>query len=99
MAEPVQYKFAWQEVATALVKKQGLHEGTWMIGGELSISVGLVGPAQHMAIPGASVGISSLLLIAAAEDSPRHLVVDAAEVNPRRETSGQGAGRRRRKAG
>ena len=35
MAEPTQYGFDLNEVATALIKQQGIHEGLWSVGFEI----------------------------------------------------------------
>jgi hypothetical protein len=43
MAEPTQFTFELKEVATALVKQQGLHEGLWMVSFEVGLVAGIIG--------------------------------------------------------
>ena len=43
MADITQYSFSLAEVAEALIKQQGLHEGKWLVGIEFGIHVGVMG--------------------------------------------------------
>ncbi|QQS39706.1 MAG: hypothetical protein IPM63_09985 [Acidobacteriota bacterium] len=93
MAEVKTYTFAHRDVATALIKEQGIHEGLW----ELSLRFGLnaanielkqgpppatqkdPGPDDNF-VPAAIVSVVSLELNRAMHET--NLVVDAAKVNP-----------------
>ena len=81
MAEASQFMFSYKEVAEALVKKQGLTEGTW----SLSINFGLqatnVGPSESDLKPTAIVALLSIGLQKA--DKETNLSVDASKVNPK----------------
>jgi hypothetical protein len=83
MADIAQYNFEFKEAAAALIKHQGLHEGLWMVGFEISLGAGNFGPTPADAKPGAFMQISRMQLIrqaADAESNPN--VVDAAKINP-----------------
>jgi hypothetical protein len=83
MAEPTQYSFDLTEVATLLVKQQGLHEGKWLLAFEFHMTAGNFGPTPAEARPGAIVQFGKILLARKEDTSPdTHGVVDAAKVNP-----------------
>lgn len=84
MAEAIQYSFELKEVATALIKQQGLHEGTWMVALEFGLAAGFIGATPADARPAALVQVIRVQLVKqTAEPSPHpHLIVDAAAVNP-----------------
>jgi hypothetical protein len=86
MADITQYTFDLRDVAIALIKAQGLHEGKWVIALELGLAAGLFGsdPKDPTAVnPGAIIAVQSIQLTKHPENAPVHrLVVDAAEVNP-----------------
>jgi hypothetical protein len=84
MPEPTQLKFSHKEVATALIKAQGIHNGIW----GLYINFGLrgmnVGGGEGDLQPTALVPILAIGL----QQFPtvNNLSVDAAIVNPRPST-------------
>jgi hypothetical protein len=83
MAEPTQYSFSLAEVATALIKQQGLHEGKWMVSFDLAVAIGLMGPSPSEARPGASFNIQRVSIGKPPDQGgPSSLIVDASEVNP-----------------
>ena|SRR6266446_8626711 len=45
MASPSQYSFELKEVAIALVKEAGIHDGVWAIGFEFALGAGIFGAA------------------------------------------------------
>lgn len=81
MAEIDQIKFSHTEVATALVKQHGLHEGRWMLAIEFGINGVNVGPDDDNMNPAAVVPILKISL--SRTDKVSNLSVDAAEVNPK----------------
>jgi hypothetical protein len=83
MAEPTQYAFSWTELAELMIKKQGIHEGKWIVSLEFQINVGILGTAPPSASPGVMALCNSIQLTKAQEQSPQNMVVDAAIVNPR----------------
>jgi hypothetical protein len=83
MAEVTQYAFSWTEVAEALIKKQDIHEGEWTPVVEFAFTVGVLGPNPKDSRPGMMILGNSLQLVRAQPNSPPHLVVDAAKVNPK----------------
>ncbi len=84
MAEPIQFSFDLREVATALIKQQGIHEGAWLAGFEFNLGAGMVGQTPEDAKPSAFVQLLKVQLVRQTQvPVPHpHLTVDAAEVNP-----------------
>lgn len=81
MADVVQYAFNFKEVAEALVKKQGLHEGIWGIAVKFGFgAANTIGPDQNL-VPTAMVPLLEIGLTK--QDEMTSLAVDAAAVNPR----------------
>jgi hypothetical protein len=91
MAEPTQYKFSFEEVAAALMKLQGIHEGLWQLAFEMNLIAGNFAPQQVGGVgtqptetrPGAMFQIGSALLVRAPEGVARDtpLIFDAAILN------------------
>ena len=82
MAEPSQYKFELREVTEALLKRENIHEGVWMVAFELGFGASF-GQTNAEAKPGAIVQIQNVILSRAAEPPPpANLLVDASVVNP-----------------
>lgn len=85
MANPSQYEFQFREVAGALMKAQGIHEGRWHIGLNIGINVANIGQKEDDVLPGAVLRINFLTLQRADQapaDAP--LVYDAAIENPKK---------------
>jgi hypothetical protein len=82
MAEARQFIFTYPEIAEALVKQQGIHEGLWGVYVEFGIAAANIGttPESDDAIPAAIVPIQKMGI--QRFDEPSNLTVDAAEVNP-----------------
>jgi hypothetical protein len=84
MATPTQYTFDLTEATKALIKEQGIHEGKWVIAFEFTFGAGVFGATPADVAPGGFMQIRRALLSQAGEPPPpAHLIVDAAEVNPR----------------
>ncbi|MCJ0825944.1 hypothetical protein MQC88_08245 [Luteimonas sp. 50] len=85
MAEVTLYTFNHKEVATALIKQQGIHEGRWTLAMTFSISVSNIGsqdPNTQLK-PGLVAVVDAIGLQRAQLGENNHsLTVDAAEVNP-----------------
>jgi hypothetical protein len=79
MAEVTNYLFDYKEVAEALIKKQGIHEGLWHIAIEFGFGAQNIrtptGFAPAAIIPVQKIGLTRT-------DVVSNLTVDAAEVNP-----------------
>jgi hypothetical protein len=88
MAEITQYNFSFAEVAEALIKRQNLHEGEWVVGVEFVLNVGAMGMSQESIRPGAMILANQFQLVKATpgQQHPPGLVVDAAVVNPAKAT-------------
>jgi hypothetical protein len=82
MPEANQYMFKYPEIAAALVKLAGLHEGKWQVIMTFGLGALNMGPSDAEMVPGAAVGVTGIGLQRATETSPKALVVDAAEINP-----------------
>jgi hypothetical protein len=86
MADTQQILFSHKDIAEMLIKRQGLHEGSWGICIEFGISIGSLEfpPQSGNTAPGAVLAISKIGI--QRFDAPNPLAVDAAEVNPPDET-------------
>ncbi len=85
MGEISNYTFELRNVAEALIKEEGIHEGRWMLGFNLSHGVGNMGQDEADTFPGTLVRITGANLRRVSEEVPSFpYVVDAAEVNPKR---------------
>lgn len=80
MAEIEQLSFSYQEVATALIKEKGIHEGVWQLVFGFGIGAANLGEGPQSLVPVAVVPISNVGLARAKEET--NLSVDAAKVNP-----------------
>jgi hypothetical protein len=86
MGEPESIFFGYKEIAEALIKQQGIHEGLW----SLTIQFGLKttniniqekgDESKESFVPG--VVIPLLKMGIKKQDEPNPFTVDAAEVNP-----------------
>jgi len=81
MAEPSQIMFSYKEVAEALIKKQGLNEGLWMLSVNFGMQATNIGANDTDLKPSAVVAILGIGLNRT--DKETGLTVDAAKVNPR----------------
>jgi hypothetical protein len=82
MAEVKSYVFDYKEVAEALIRQHGIHEGVWGIYMEFGILGTNItsGPPEERTIPAAIVPVLKIGI--QRFDQPNSLTVDAAEVNP-----------------
>ena len=82
MAEATSYVFDHKEIAEALIKHQGLHEGIWGVYIEFALQAANVstGPTEEDLLPAAIVPVMKLGI----QKFPKinKLSVDAAVVNP-----------------
>jgi hypothetical protein len=84
MAEASQISFSYKEVAEALVKKQGLHEGIWGVFVKFGLQATNIGPNESDLKPAAILGILEIGLQKLEKET--NLSVDAAKVNPKGKT-------------
>jgi hypothetical protein len=83
MAEVETYGFDLKEVAAALIKKQGIHEGLWILAFEFNLGAGNFGSNREDVRPTAFVQINKISLVRQNEISGApNLIVNAAEINP-----------------
>ena len=80
MAEARQITFSYKEVATALLKQQGIHQGVWGIFIRFGIKGANIGESDDTLVPAAIVPVVELGL--QKFDKVNNLSVDAAVVNP-----------------
>ena len=80
MAEARQIVFSYKEVATALLKQQGIHAGVWGIFVRFGIKGANIGESDDTLTPAAIVPVLELGL--QKFDTINNLSVDAAVVNP-----------------
>ena len=81
MAEASQITFSYKEVAEALIKKQGLHEGIWGVFIKFGLAASNVGTTDNDLKPAAMLAVMELGL--QRFDKENNLSVDAAKVNPK----------------
>ena len=79
-AQTTQIIFPFKDIAAALVKLQGLHEGIWGIYLEFGIQGTNAGPTPTELVPAAIVPVVKIGLQKFTEETT--LSVDAAKVNP-----------------
>jgi len=84
MAEVQQYMFSYKEIAQALVKQQGLHEGLWCVSVTFGINATNFGPNDNDLKPTAIIPIMQFGLQRQEKES--NLTVDASKVNPKPKT-------------
>ena len=83
MSEATQYAFDLKEVGIMLIKQKEIHSGLWDVSFDLTISVGVMGPAPETAFPTAMVQVTKALLMKHADGlPPAATTIDAAIVNP-----------------
>ena len=89
--------FNYQELAEALVKKQGLHEGLWALYIEFGIGAANVNTKEGSKeyAPAAIIPVKSIGLLRGTEEN--NLTVDAAKVNPKTATAKTKASKSKRK--
>ncbi len=80
MAESSQYAFKHKEVAEALIKQQGIHEGIWGIHIRFGLAAANLGGSEEdfnptAIIPVVEIGLQKM-------DKVTNISVDAAVVNP-----------------
>jgi hypothetical protein len=85
MAEADRYWFTHQEVATALIKQQGIREGIWALSVEFGLVAVNAGQNDDSLAPTALIPVKRIGLVKVEERSS--LSVDASEVNPRLKTT------------
>lgn len=72
--------FTFAQIAEALVRYKGIHEGLWGIRVEFGLGAGNLGPTPDNVTPTAIVPVVNVGL--SKFDKPSNLTVDAAQVNP-----------------
>jgi hypothetical protein len=81
MADPTQFTFSITEATEALIRKQGLRDGKWILALEFTVNVGIMGTNPNDGKPGAMIVTNSIQLLRAPESGvPSSLVVDAAKL-------------------
>lgn len=82
MAEAKLISFTYQEIVTALIKHQGIHEGLWGVYAQFGLGAANVqDPETQEVLPAAIVPIKELGI--QQFPKPNNLTVDAAVVNPK----------------
>ena len=84
MAEPSQIMFKFPEIAEALVRTQRIHEGHWGLLVKFAVGAANVPGPEGDLVPTAFVPIKEMGL--RKFDEPNSLTVDAAKVNPKRQS-------------
>ena len=83
MAEAIQDMFDYQELVELMIKKQGLHEGLWMLSIEFGQAAASVPTGDGKTFMPAAINLVQRIGIKKHEgELAGNLVVDAAVVNP-----------------
>jgi len=81
MADPTVFTFSLVEATEALIRKQGIRDGKWILALEFTVNAGLMGTNPNDGKPGAMILANSIQLLKAPESGvPPGLVVDAAKL-------------------
>lgn len=82
MGEPQIITFSYKELATVLIKHQGIHEGLWSCTIQMGLQAAIikVGSSEGDIAPAAIVPLLKVGI--QKQDKPNPLTVDAAVVNP-----------------
>ena len=76
--------FSYKEIAEALVRKSDIHEGLWGIYIEFGLNASNIAFTGGELTPSAVVAVSKIGI--QRFDKPSNLTIDAAEINPIKET-------------
>lgn len=86
MANPASYNFTPEEVAQALMKHQGIHEGMWTFGVNFMIGVANLGKSPDDQLrPGIMCQVDGVSLAQTSTPVPG-LTFDAEKLNPSKKT-------------
>jgi len=82
MGEPQIITFSYQELVTALIKHQGIHEGIWGLTIQVGLQAGNIqaGPSGSDTVMGIIIPLQKIGI--QKQDKPNPIAVDAAKVNP-----------------
>ena len=81
MVEAEKFAFDHKEVAEALVKHQGIHEGIWGVSMQFGLHAANVALSDQQINPAAIVGVIKIGI--QKFETENNLTIDAAKVNPR----------------
>ncbi|MCL6739882.1 hypothetical protein LZ518_01845 [Sphingomonas sp. RB56-2] len=79
-----QYSLSHRELTEIIIKHADVHEGKWMLMATFGFNAGNFGPSENDVLPGAVVAIQQLGIQRAEAGAPAGMIVDAAEVNPKK---------------
>lgn len=94
MAEATTYQFDLKEATTALIRMQGLTEGTWMLAIQFRFGAGLLDGDSNSVMPGLFAQVPALQLVRPPANGPvPDWAVDASTVEPAANPSQAGKAR------
>lgn len=79
MPEADSYSFPHKELLAILIKASGVKDGEWMLAANFGFAAGNFGPDETGVNPGAIVVLDHLSITRARPDSPKSLVMSAAD--------------------
>lgn len=90
MPDVTQYEFQLREVCEALVARQGLKEGRWMLAFEFGIGAGNIGTGPGDFKPAAFIPVLNVKLVRAGEDLSNEIlyIVDAKSLTEKKRSGG-----------
>jgi hypothetical protein len=85
MAEATQYQITNKELVELIIRRQGIHDGIWMLAINFGFAPGNFGPTETQMNPGIAVVVQQFSILRVALDQPPpppSITVDASIVNP-----------------
>lgn len=74
-------KFSITEIGKLLIREAKLSEGRFEVAVGFKVGVGVVGPTENEALPGAIFGVQDIGLSRVADDAEGPMILDASEIN------------------
>jgi hypothetical protein len=75
-----QFQFELMDVAKLLLAREGIKEGKWTLGVNFAIGTTIAGQTEDAARPTVLISVDRIIVQRAEPNTPRALVVDAAEL-------------------
>lgn len=74
-------KFSITDIGKLLIREANLNEGRFEVAVGFKVGVGVVGPTENEALPGAIFGVQDIGLSRVADDAEGPMILDAAEIS------------------
>ncbi|WP_162777361.1 hypothetical protein [Comamonas kerstersii] len=74
-------KFSMTEIGKLLIREAKFTEGRYEVAVGFKVGVGVVGPTENEALPGAIIGVQDIGLSRVADDASGPMILDAAVIS------------------